>query len=348
MLADLARRPQVRKLASWLVLGLSAAVLWAGLQAVVAWDAKAAAERFRPPAETSPSVAADRQLAGMTLGAQAKVLEKGGQAQVLNDQIKFATGPLDAAARFNAIPATGSDHANALTCLTQAIYYEAASEPLAGRRAVAQVVLNRVRHPAYPNSVCGVVFEGHRLRVCQFSFTCDGSLLRSPSRRLWQEAEKIARSALAGSVERSVGTATHYHADYVLPRWAYTLDKVESIGRHLFYRFPGRAGRATAFRARWSGNEFVPGIDRTRLAAVLDAQPDDELIALDADLTPGLTVVPARSDRHAPADIGGRLDTTKQWRLAIPDPAQASGGYRATHAAQAGGIEAFALPTDVP
>ena len=121
---------------------------------------------------------------------------------------------------------------SALDCLTQAVYYEAGFESEAGKRAVAQVVLNRVRHPAFPKSVCGVVYQGsERTTGCQFSFTCDGSLARIPARTAWGSARQVAQSALSGWVERSVGTATHYHANYVVPYWASSLDKIVQIGR---------------------------------------------------------------------------------------------------------------------
>jgi spore germination cell wall hydrolase CwlJ-like protein len=140
------------------------------------------------------------------------------------------------------------DRASATDCLTAAIYYEAASEPLVGKRAVAQVVLNRVRHPAFPNSVCGVVMQGaSRKTGCQFTFTCDGSLYRAPSRSGWESARQVALAALSGVVEPSVGWATHYHADYVRPYWASSLGKVAAIGNHLFYRWPGAWGRRKAF-----------------------------------------------------------------------------------------------------
>ena len=90
------------------------------------------------------------------------------------------------------------DHRRALLCLTQAVYYEAGFEPLAGRRAVAQVVLNRMRHPAFPKSVCGVVYQGRRSPVCQFSFVCDGSLYRAPAPAAWREAKAVAEAALGG------------------------------------------------------------------------------------------------------------------------------------------------------
>lgn len=144
-------------------------------------------------------------------------------------------------------------------CLTAAIYYEANSEPVDGQRAVAQVVLNRVRHPAFPHTVCGVVFQGSERKTgCQFSFTCDGSLARLPQRGGWERARTIAAAALTGSVYRPVGWATHYHADYVVPNWAYSLTKSGPIGRHIFYRWPGGWGTPKAFTASYTGSEPMP------------------------------------------------------------------------------------------
>jgi spore germination cell wall hydrolase CwlJ-like protein len=148
---------------------------------------------------------------------------------------------------------TAAESARALRCLTQAVYYEAALEPLAGQQAVAQVVLNRVRHPEYPNSVCGVVYQGwERWTGCQFSFTCDGSLLRGPMPLFWRRAEEVAVAALSGHVQTAVGTATHYHADYVMPYWRPSLTKVGQIGAHIFYRWPGNAGTPRAFTSRYA------------------------------------------------------------------------------------------------
>ncbi len=127
----------------------------------------------------------------------------------------------------------------ALDCLAKAIAYEAGNEPLAGRQAVAQVILNRVRHRAYPKTVCGVVFQGSERRTgCQFTFTCDGSLHRALSRRTWEAALAVAEQALVGRLPQTVGAATHYHATYVAPRWAPALDRVAVIGAHIFYQFP--------------------------------------------------------------------------------------------------------------
>jgi len=145
-------------------------------------------------------------------------------------------------------------------CLAQAIYYEARSESEDGQRAVAQVVLNRVRHPSWPNSVCGVVYQGP-MRAgggCQFTFTCDGSLRISPRGEGWARARRLAAEALAGRVFAPVGLSTFYHANYVMPRWAPRLLKTAVIGTHLFYRLPGVGGQPAAFADRHAGVEPEP------------------------------------------------------------------------------------------
>jgi hypothetical protein len=153
-----------------------------------------------------------------------------------------------------------TDKLRSLDCLTAAIYYEAASESDDGQRAVAQVVLNRVRHPTYPNSVCGVVYQGsERTTGCQFSFTCDGSLARIPSVAGWARARRIAAAALAGSVYGPVGLATHYHTHQVYPHWAPSLVKSAVIGAHIFYRWSGGWGGPAAFRQAYAGVEPLPG-----------------------------------------------------------------------------------------
>ncbi len=128
-----------------------------------------------------------------------------------------------------------------LTCLTQAIYYEARSETYSGRLGVAEVVLNRVSDRRYPKSVCGVVFQGpqdkNKKGGCQFSFTCDGSLATLPKGRAWQDAGQLASQAMLGFGLDLTGDATHYHADYVDPKWAAKLKRTVQIGRHIFYRF---------------------------------------------------------------------------------------------------------------
>lgn len=127
-----------------------------------------------------------------------------------------------------------------LECLTQAIYYEARNQSVDGQRAVAQVVLNRTRHPAYPNTVCGVVFQGsERVTGCQFSFTCDGSMNRAIEPYAWEQAQQIAAAALSGSVYRPVGLALNYHTTAIRPYWAPSLERQAVIGAHIFYRRPG-------------------------------------------------------------------------------------------------------------
>lgn len=182
----------------------------------------------------------------------AAMLEAEGRAILMNAAMPFAFVTLRAAAPF-VISGTPENKQLAQRCLTQAVYYEAGYEPLAGRRAVAQVVLNRVRSSAFPNSVCGVIYQGAGTSTCQFTFVCTADLDRPPATAAWHEAELVARAALSGYVEQSVGEATHYHANYVAPRWAPTLAKVAAIGMHIFYESPGLAGRPAAFTQGYGG-----------------------------------------------------------------------------------------------
>ena len=185
-----------------------------------------------------------------------------GRARVMNAALAFSKAPLIAARPFVLTGAEG-DRARALTCLTQAVYYEAGFEPAAGQRAVAQVVLNRMRHPLFPHSVCGVVFQGAVTPGggCQFSFTCDGSLGRGvPAALPWKRAQDVAKAALAGYVEAPVGLATHYHADYVAPYWMTTVTKLARVGAHIFYRWPGALGLPAAFGQRYAAVETIPSL----------------------------------------------------------------------------------------
>lgn len=289
---------------------------------------------------TSPAVgltvgkSVRQALPSMSTGDEQDLLVSGSDAQQRNALIPISHGGLDTAPSFSEIPATSPYYGMALKCLTEAIYYEAANEPEVGKRAVAQVVLNRLRHPEYPNSVCGVVYEGANAPVCQFSFTCDGSLLRTPAARQWNESRRVALAALAGQVAPEVGPATHYHADYVVPRWAFTLGKLAQVGTHIFYRFPGRVGTAAALSGRWSGSERVPVLNFARLR---DKLQDREVATADLyeTIVPGLTVAPDIRDRHAAHDVGGRIDTTTGWQLSIPDPVQLSARYQSTVSGQA-------------
>lgn len=205
------------------------------------------------------------------------------EAQKLNAAMPVAGGALRPARPFVFKAANGEDRRRALRCLTQAVYYEAALEPTVGQEGVAQVVLNRVRDVNYPRTVCGVVFEGaERTTGCQFSFTCDGSLAQAPVGWAWNRARSVAERALAGHVSAAVGTATHYHADYVHPWWAPTLSKVTQVGAHIFYRWKGIYGETAAFGRAYVGRE--PAIDEARFArprliqaAVTEAEADKAL-----------------------------------------------------------------------
>ena len=135
-----------------------------------------------------------------------------------------------------------------LDCLTTAVYYEARGEGQAGMQAVAQVILNRARHSAFPQTVCGVVYQGSGRRTgCQFSFVCNGAINGRRESGAWERARTVAARALDGYVYAPVGTATHFHTTAVNPRWSGSLVRVTQIGSHIFYRFGGRRGGSGQF-----------------------------------------------------------------------------------------------------
>ena len=138
----------------------------------------------------------------------------------------------------NPLPAS-TDSAAELKCLATAIYFEARGEPEDGQLAVAQVVLNRVKNPTYPNTICGVVYQNQSKRNrCQFSFACDGRPDRVTDNAAWTKAEELARNSVEdqkATFIEEVGSATHYHATYVKPRWASRMTRTDRIGRHIFY-----------------------------------------------------------------------------------------------------------------
>ncbi|MDE2435912.1 MAG: cell wall hydrolase [Sphingomonadales bacterium] len=285
---------------------------------------RAFAEGDKAPApQATASFVNAGNVADISVDGKAQILVEGQAAQTQNAAIPALNLPLEHMKAFGIAAARNETYQTALKCMTQAIYYEAAYEPIEGRRAVAQVVLNRMRHPAYPKSVCGVVYQGAERRTgCQFSFTCDGALLRTPATAPWREAQGVARAALAGYVEPAVGTATFYHADYVLPKWAFEFGKITQIGRHIFYRFSGSWGAAGAFTGRYAGAERIPALNFSQLRerALADGLSIDGQAVPAEAFVPGLTVTPDVKDRHAANDVGGRIDMTKTWRPSIPDP----------------------------
>jgi len=273
--------------------------------------------------EAAPAIPRQYLALVQMTGTAETAAPQGDEARQENARLGFAGGAPSAAKPFRALTGAGEDHDRALQCLTQAVYYEAAQEPEAGQRAVAQVVLNRVRHPAFAKTVCGVVYQRFDASVCQFSFVCDGSLARQPMATLWARARRIAADALAGHVEREVGTATHYHADYVFPRWAPHLAKLAQVGAHIFYRWPGGWGMPGAFTGRYAGGEHIPTFDASRFAAMAAPEP-----AIDY---PPVAALP---ERRAANDVGGRMDPTKGWKLSIPDPSETRGALSNLLAAQ--------------
>jgi hypothetical protein len=188
-------------------------------------------------------------------------------ARSYNDAVPFSTEP-NPAARPLRFAGGLEDRTRATDCLAAAVLYEAGDDAR-GERAVAQVVLNRLRHPAFPKTVCGVVFEGsERSTGCQFSFTCDGAVARwKPSEAGWRRAREIATAALSGSVYKPVGHATHYHTDWVVPYWQSSLEKVAAVHTHLFFRWSGWWGTPPAFDRRWTPSEPVIA----QLASISDA-----------------------------------------------------------------------------
>ena len=141
----------------------------------------------------------------------------------------------------NPIPASARSKSE-LKCLATAIYFEARGEPMKGELAVAQVVINRLKNPAYPKTVCGVVYQNQEMRdACQFSFACDGIRKRITDMVSWRRAQEIARRVVTQNDwwNVDVGSSTHYHANYVKPRWARTMKKMDRIGHHIFYKTYG-------------------------------------------------------------------------------------------------------------
>ncbi|HEX3407849.1 MAG TPA: cell wall hydrolase, partial [Caulobacteraceae bacterium] len=176
-----------------------------------------------------------------------------------------AAGPAGADTNLTAAPpfylhaATAAEGQRAVRCLTDAIYYEAANQPEEGQRAIAQVVLNRVRDPHFPKSVCGVVYEGWARRTgCQFSFVCDGSIRRRHADPAgWNRLKPLAEQALSGHVVPEIGSATHYYAQYVRPNWEGTVARITQIGAHIFCSWQGRAGFVSALDEAYQGGEFA-------------------------------------------------------------------------------------------
>ncbi|MGK6355273.1 cell wall hydrolase [Sphingomonas sp. DT-207] len=257
----------------------------------------------RPPVVISKRVVPQAELPPVEpLKLQAVAPE---DARAINAGIPFSTAPNPAARAFR-LYGSGDSQARAVDCLAAAVYYEAGDDAV-GQRAVAQVVINRVRHPAFPKTVCGVVFQGaERSTGCQFTFTCDGAMLRyAPSPAVWQRARDVARLALNGSVYKPVGHATHYHTNWVVPYWSSSLDKITAVDTHLFFRWAGWWGTPPAFNRSYVASE--PNVPK--MARLSPAHHDDGSTAFEALQGDGSIIDPATiPDSAVPPPAGTGLD----------------------------------------
>lgn len=185
-------------------------------------------------------------------------------------------------------------------CLSQAIYYEARGESQRGQSAVAEVIMNRVASRHYPNTICGVVYQGsHRATGCQFTFTCDGSLGQRPRGRAWERAQRVATAVMSGYTRPVTQRATHYHTHEVNPVWSSGLVQTTTIGSHIFYRMPNSSERAyyqeALARRRGAGRGgqvdiVAPAEAETPAADVLEAAG---AVASDAEAAPETPAVDA-------------------------------------------------------
>jgi len=247
------------------------------------------------------------------------------EAEQINAERPLSGRPLQAAPP-TLLPSSWQPEAReaARRCLAAAVYYEASGEGWHGELSVAQVVLNRVRHPAYPKTICETVYQGSNLPTgCQFTFTCDGRLAHPPSPAGWKQAEAVANAALSGTVEPRVGMSTHYHTRSVVPYWASSLDKLAVVGNHIFYTFAGPAGNRRAFSGSMLADAATLG------NSPVQASEPKAVAATDGEMAPVAPLPSAasriRADAVAPvrlaADEGGSL-LARGGTLLQPPPAE--------------------------
>ncbi len=207
------------------------------------------------------------------------------------------------------------DESRDLECLTQAVYYESRGEIASGQEAVAQVVLNRVRHPAFPKSVCGVVFQ-HAGSGCQFSFACDGSISKHMESAAWRRAQKVASAALDGHVAASIGNATHFHVASLGQVWNSGMTRVAQIGSHVFYRFGGSNGAPRMFHAepQPSSPLQVAAQPPTRLVTASFAPSADRILSASAAVVEHAAAAvesvtkPAQPAAQSKPDVAAKTD----------------------------------------
>lgn len=243
-------------------------------------------------------------------------------ARARNAAMPFADVPLQIATPFH-FAGTPLDRERAADCLAAADYYEAGTNTT-DQLAVAQVVINRLHHPAFPKTLCGVVFQGaERPTGCQFTFTCDGSMVRRvPAAADWIAARVLASSVLNGTVDRRVGMATHYHTDWVVPNWNNEMLKIAQIRTHLFFRWPGAWGERRAFHAPPAGPE--PAIAALALLSPAHAAgASDALVAAATGDTPGTLAAAAGKGTNFPTEATADRADAKGLDVRMGDRANA-------------------------
>jgi spore germination cell wall hydrolase CwlJ-like protein len=224
-----------------------------------------------------------------------------------------------AARPFQVVSDDPASSARALECLSDAVYYEARGENASGQAAVAQVVLNRVRHPAFPRTVCGVVFQGAQSHACQFSFACNGAMRRPKEPGAWRRAQAVAARALGGFVMAEVGDATHFHVVGLGGIWGGQLLRVARIGAHVFYQFAGRSRLAATPVAYAAASGLTGRPVGAAVQADLDAAPDRVQPETPALMLAVAATIPA----PAPAGQGGPAGPVSE-PASAPKPDQTS------------------------
>ncbi|MBU1378644.1 MAG: cell wall hydrolase [Alphaproteobacteria bacterium] len=248
---------------------------------------------------------------GLRFGLQRYAFRNGADAETMAERFANERGAAKARRRAD------------LECLTDAVYYEARGESARGQAAVAQVVMNRVKHPAFPKTVCAVVFQGVG-RVCQFSFACDGSMKQRRETLAWSRARDIASRAMSGALRAEIGAATHFHTTAVSPAWAPQMLRVASVGTHVFYRFsPYRLRNAPVARPMVEHAVLTSGpaghVPELRLmSAVATEKAVAESLEPVSVTTPVAPAKPAQPVNPAPKPADSAM-------LTAPQPAAAGG-----------------------
>jgi spore germination cell wall hydrolase CwlJ-like protein len=222
--------------------------------------------------------------------------ERDRQAAIIATRLERRADTRGATTSYGQQPGTALDSSRDLDCLTSAVYFEARGETPRGQAAVAQVVLNRVKNPSFPKTVCGVVFQGAaRHTGCQFSFACDGSMHSRRESDAWDRARKVAARALSGAVLADIGSATHFHTTGVAPVWGPRMLRVAQVGLHVFYRFnPHASDRGlTTERAVFASLPTPPAPTEFRLASALVDKVSDAAAPAAASAAPAPAAQPA-------------------------------------------------------